>query len=409
MNQGGAAETGLGCDEVDKAQLRMCQVYFKELEVWKARQKAKAKKAPAPAEPVRPAPPTAQDVEPRVVPTMEAPPKDLEPTDRFEEVGVGRATVRRLPEPGAPEVTTLRMGEQVHVVGELPSGWLQVASEGVPIGWLHDSALKQRRALAAPQPQPQAAPAPVNRPEISGRNHALIIGNNVYANLPNLKTAVSDAAALAELLKIRYAYEPANVQLLLNADRRTILGEIAAFRQRLGADDRLLIYYAGHGEIDPVTEAGFWQPVDAEVGNDFTWIANDDIRRQLRGLPARHVLIVADSCFSGTLTRSRPTYAGIPQDRFFAEIDSHVSRKVISSGGTEPVADAGSGGHSVFAYYLLKTLRENREPYLASFELFNRFVRAVTNNSKQKPLFGTVADAGDEGAGDFTFILRAEN
>jgi hypothetical protein len=70
------------------------------------------------------------------------------------------------------------------------------------------------------------------------------------------------------------------------------------------------------------------------------------------------------------------------------------------------VADAGSRGHSVFAYYLLKMLRENDRPYLASFELFGRLARAVTNNSTQKPQYGTVLEAGDEGAGDFTFILK---
>ena len=61
----------------------------------------------------------------------------------------------------------------------------------------------------------------------------------------------------------------------------------------------MLLDYAGHGKVDPITGAGYWQPVDVEVGKDFTWIANVDIRRQLRGLPARHVLVVADSCFSG--------------------------------------------------------------------------------------------------------------
>jgi hypothetical protein len=71
--------------------------------------------------------------------------------------------------------------------------------------------------------------------------------------------------------------------------------------------------------------------------------------------------------------------------------------------------DSGSRGHSVFAYYFLKALRENNQPYLASFELFGRLVRAVTNNSNQKPEYGTVQDAGDEGAGDFTFVLRAES
>jgi hypothetical protein len=442
MNQGGAVETGLGCYESDKALLKMCQDYFRELEAWKARQATREQARTAPAPERRPEPPSitrtnanvscddpaarshpdcqawleamkAYDARAKAppkpapaAPTVLASPEGLEPADRLEEVGVGRATVRRLPDRGAPEVMTVRMGEQVHVVGVLATGWLQVAWEGAPIGWLHRSAIKPRQAApVAPAPAPAA---PLARPEFRGRNHALIIGNNDYANLPDLKTAVGDADALAEMLKIRYAFEPANVRLLLNADRRTILGELVALRRRLGPDDRLLLYYAGHGEVDPVTEAGYWQPVDAELDKDFTWIANDDIRRQLRGLPARHVLVVADSRFSGTLTRSRSTYPAVPQDRFFTEIDAHVSRKVISSGGTEPVADQGSGGHSVFSYFLLKTLRENREPYLASFELFNRFVRAVTNNSRQKPQFGTVSDAGDEGAGDFTFILAGD-
>jgi uncharacterized caspase-like protein len=123
-------------------------------------------------------------------------------------------------------------------------------------------------------------------------------------------------------------------------------------------------------------------------------------------MPAKHVLVVADSCFSGSLTRSSGPYASIPKDRFFTEIDASVSRKSISSGGTKPVMDSGTQGHSVFAYYLLKALRENERPYLAAFELFGKLVRAVTNNSSQKPEFGTVQEAGDEGAGDFTFVLQ---
>ncbi|MCX7354760.1 MAG: hypothetical protein NTY59_08030 [Alphaproteobacteria bacterium] len=123
-------------------------------------------------------------------------------------------------------------------------------------------------------------------------------------------------------------------------------------------------------------------------------------------MSARHVLVIADSCFSGSLTRGALGQPPASKDRFFAEIDGKFSRKVITSGGTEPVADAGSGGHSVFAYYFLKALRENNAPYLTSFELYNGFVRAVANNAEQKPEYGTIAMAGDEGAGDFTFALR---
>ena len=55
---------------------------------------------------------------------------------------------------------------------------------------------------------------------------------------------------------------------------------------------------------------------------------------------------------------------------------------------------------------LRRRLGENRQPYVTSFELFGRLARAVTNNSRQKPEYGVVRGAGDEGSGDFTFILR---
>jgi hypothetical protein len=266
---------------------------------------------------------------------------------------------------------------------------------------------KTRKLALAREPAGRpATTTPVNRPNIAARNHALIVGNNDYRRLPNLRSAVGDAEAVAQVLTSRYAFRAEDVTLLLDADRRTILVALEDLRHKLGPDDRLLIYYAGHGEIDPVTEEGFWQPVDAEPGRQFTWIANDDVRRYLKGMPAKHVLVVADSCFSGSLTRSAGAYASIPKDRFFTEIDASVSRKAISSGGTKPVMDSGSQGHSVFAYYLLKALRENERPYLAAFELFGKLVRAVTNNSSQKPEFGTVQEAGDEGAGDFTFVLQ---
>ncbi len=170
----------------------------------------------------------------------------------------------------------------------------------------------------------------------------------------------------------------------------------------------MLLYYAGHGQIDPATEEGFWQPTDAEPDSDFTWISNDDIKRYLSGMPAKHVLVIADSCFSGSLTRGS-SEQNSEEDKFFAKIDAFASRIVISSGCTEPVADSGTGGHSVFSYYLLKALTDNQKPYITSFQLYDRLVRAVTNNSKQKPEYGTVVESGDEGLGDFTLILRGSS
>lgn len=242
-------------------------------------------------------------------------------------------------------------------------------------------------------------------PNVKGRNYALVIGNNEYKTLPSLKTAVADAQAVADTLKARYTFDEGAVKLLLNADRNAILAELVQLRTKLTPDDRLLIYYAGHGQIDEAANEGFWQPVDAVPNADYTWISNADLRRNLRGMSARHVLVVADSCFSGSLTRSAPQQTP-NSDRFFAQVDGHFSRKVITSGGNEPVADSGTGAHSVFAHYFLKALNDNNAPYITSFELFNALARAVANNSSQKPEYGTIGNAGDEGSGDFTFILK---
>lgn len=243
-------------------------------------------------------------------------------------------------------------------------------------------------------------------PNVKGRNYALVIGNNEYKTLPRLKTAVGDAKAVADALKTRYTFDEGAVKLLLNADRNAILAELVQLRAKLTPDDRLLIYYAGHGQIDEAANEGFWQPVDAVPNADYTWISNADLRRNLRGMSAKHVLVVADSCFSGSLTRSAPQQQSSNSDRFFAQVDGHFSRKVITSGGNEPVADSGTGAHSVFAHYFLKALNDNSAPYITSFELFNSLARAVANNSSQKPEYGTIGNAGDEGSGDFTFILK---
>ena len=81
------------------------------------------------------------------------------------------------------------------------------------------------------------------------------------------------------------------------------MGEL---RASLSYDTNLLIYYAGHGIVDPVTGRGYWLPVDAKQSNSVNWVSNDDITDMLKVIPAHHILVVADSCYSGTLVRAVP-------------------------------------------------------------------------------------------------------
>ena len=136
-----------------------------------------------------------------------------------------------------------------------------------------------------------------------GSYHALVIGNNDYSDMPNLKTAVADAEAISEVLESRYGF---SVTKLINATRYDVISAMSELRASLSYDTNLLIYYAGHGVVDPVTERGYWLPVDADQSNPANWVSNDDITDMLKAIPARHILVIADSCYSGTLTRAAP-------------------------------------------------------------------------------------------------------
>ena len=80
-----------------------------------------------------------------------------------------------------------------------------------------------------------------------GRYHALVIGNNDYANLPKLETAVHDAESVAGLLEGRYGFD---VKLLRNATKDDILRAVNDYRAELTEKDNLLIYTPTHWEVE---------------------------------------------------------------------------------------------------------------------------------------------------------------
>ncbi|MCP5366114.1 MAG: caspase family protein [Hyphomicrobiales bacterium] len=281
---------------------------------------------------------------------------------------------------------------------------------GEPLGWdFFPAGTATQTAAAAPPPAraSQRSAAPVRDAgkwqagiEFGGF-HALVIGNNAYRHLPPLKTAVGDAQAVARVLGREYGF---TVHLLLNATRRDILEKFAELRKTLTEGDNLLIYYAGHGILDEDAQRGYWLPVDADEDIKVNWVSNVDITDSLRAMDAWHVLVVADSCYSGTLVRAgtRTIRGGGDRAQLIKRLATKKSRTVLTSGGLEPVADAGGERHSVFAKAFLDTLRENGG-VLEGQEIFLRLRQKVVVNADQTPEYSDVRKAGHDG-GDFVFV-----
>ena len=239
---------------------------------------------------------------------------------------------------------------------------------------------------------------------ITGEYWAVLIGINEYAHAPDLESAVRDVRAVRAVLETRYGFHPSRIKQLLNAQatRKNIENTLYALSREAGPEDSVFIYYAGHGQYDLARDHGWWVPTNGEPRQAGTLITNATILRYIKGMQARHVYLVADSCFSGSLfgTRALPPIT----DRWYAELYKDRSRWGLTSGATEPVADRGLGGHSPFAYFLLKLLRENTQPYLVPSTIHESLAPLVANNTNQVPRSEPLTQTGDEG-GQFVFRL----
>ena len=167
----------------------------------------------------------------------------------------------------------------------------------------------------------------------------------------------------------------------------------------LTENDNLIIFYAGHGiaEKDKFGDVdGYWIPSSAKKGLNASYISADDINKAIKRSNAKHILVIADACFSGAFTRELPAEASKEIKKQY----SVTSRKVMASGNLEPVPD-----NSKFIYYLKQKLGQNTEKYLTAKELFDSFYKAILSNSENLPQYAAIRNVGDEG-GEFIFIKK---
>ena len=235
-----------------------------------------------------------------------------------------------------------------------------------------------------------------------GDYYALVIGNNNYQYLPKLMTAKNDAEVVGHMLRHDYGF---NVDVLMDATRSDILLALNRMRKNLTERDNLLIYYAGHGWLDEEADAGYWLPVDAASDNKVNWVSNYSVTAALKAMAAKHVLIVADSCYAGKMTRG--IHIQIRTRSYLSTISKKRARCVLCSGGLEPVVDSGGKrGHSVFASAFIEALQDN-QGVIDCTELFSKIRRPVMLNADQTPEYSDIRKAGHQG-GDFLFVRQQE-
>ncbi len=342
--------------------------------------------------------------------------------------GIERVIVGKVQAPAGLLTFTVNEREETVDGNGLFRVAMRVQRSAVPVSIVAVDKQGERAALEfllTPEDQPNGVSTPPAStagvqgkpllPDIPfGNYHALLIGNKDYKFWPRLDTPENDARKTAELLSRKYGFK---TKVLLNASRYDILKALNDLRKELTEKDNLLIYYAGHGHLDEKIGRGYWVPTDGELDSNANWISTLAITDILSTIPAKHILIVADTCYSGALTRSSLARleAGLSDEARFNWLKilaEKRSRTVLTSGDLKPVLDGGGGQHSIFAKALINVLQEN-EDILEGQRLYQQIsarvayaAAAVMTDAgpvEQVPQYAPIKYAGHE-SGDFLFV-----
>ena len=234
-----------------------------------------------------------------------------------------------------------------------------------------------------------------------GKSYALIIGISKYKKLKPLQTAANDAKEIKKVLKTKYDFTHIDLLVDEEATYEAITKKLIFYQENLVPQDNFLIYYAGHGKVEK--EEGYWLPVDAhnDIHMKTNWISNKNVSGLASNFRAKHVIIVADSCYSGAIatqgtTPWAPSDLSIDKQKIWFErmMKKPGVRMSLTSGGLKPVYDNLGGSHSFFAEALLTVLEKNTQKYLATSTVWNQIGNYMYGHLSPKKFDGILRGNG---------------
>jgi len=241
---------------------------------------------------------------------------------------------------------------------------------------------------------------------LAGESWAVLIGINRYQHprIPKLRYAVNDAQAVERAL-LAQGFRQDRI-LTLTDEKATkaaierLLGD--QLRQQVGANDRLLVFFAGHGKTDQLRsgeEEGFLIPVDGDPNQLFSTAISMTALRQISDrLTAKHILYIVDACYSGYAIYNRSI-----ADDLLEEMVKKPAIQILTAGRQQDEAQE-RAGHGVFTEVLVRGLSGDAfaqgRSWLALEELGLWLKQRVfaESNKKQLPQYGNLS-----GEGQFVF------
>lgn len=197
--------------------------------------------------------------------------------------------------------------------------------------------------------------------ERGGKSWGLVIGVSEYEKLPDLRSAVTDAKAMAGLLE-RKGFM---VTLLVNgqAGKTQILSELGEkLAKQVGPNDRVLVFLAGHADTKLLKggrSVSHFFPVSGDYGavNDSA-VNLSTIRELIDVAPAKQVLLVFDGCHSGMNGAPSPSASPAVEAQLRRTMVERSREILTACSLSQQALEASDVGMSLFASVLIEGLEK---------------------------------------------------
>jgi len=243
---------------------------------------------------------------------------------------------------------------------------------------------------------------PVMQAKPNKNAYAIVIGVEKYRQkLPKADFATHDAQTVKAYLTKVMGYPEENIVTLIND--RALKSDMEKYFEKwlsnnVEKEGTVFVYYSGHGAPNPSTGDAYLVPYDGDPSFiDQTGYSLKRLYQNLNKLPAKEIIVVLDSCFSGAGGRSviakgaRPLVMNIDKQVFHSDRIAILS---ASSGG-QISSTHEEKGHGLFTYFLLKGIKDGNSELGTLYNYLKPQVERIarkTYNNEQTP--GLIAPVG---------------
>ena len=236
------------------------------------------------------------------------------------------------------------------------------------------------------------------------QGHALLIGVGTHEYEPQIdvKITVNDAKAVAAVLKDANlcGYPESQVKVIHDAEatKKGILFELDELAKRVGENDTVFLFYAGHGALGEDSNY-YLVSHDARINGDRvidgTGVSEAELLEKLRSLKARRALMIFNACFSGNISPTLALDDGAPslatsnpdETTLSALLGTGSGRIIITACREDQKSYIGSGAVTLFTQALVDSLRgkgvANKRGFISVYDLYETLYDTVSTTVKE--------------------------